>query len=191
MNTRSWTSLVLALLMVSPVPGQAPAPPGKLDIVVIEGEGAINNLKQGLTREPIVEVRDENDKPVGGALVTFTLPGNGAGGVFGGGAQTLTVTTDVQGRAVASGFRANSQAGSFRMRVRAQSQGRLAAREIAMKNVASAATAGGISTGVLITVVAAVATAAAVGVAVGTRNTGPGTPPPTVIQPGGGTVGGR
>ena len=188
MNVRSWLSLALVSLLVAPAPAQTA---GKLDIVVIEGEGAINNLKQGLTREPIVEVRDENDKPVGGALVTFTLPGNGAGGAFGGGAQTLTVTTDAQGRAVASGFRPNSHSGSFKMRVRAQSQGRTAAKEIAMKNVASAAGAGGMSTGLIITIVAAAATAAAVGVAVGTRNNGPAGPSPTVIQPGGGTVGGR
>src|SRR5579863_5849082 len=57
----------------------------KLSIVILEGEGAINNIKQRTAREPIVRVEDENHKPVAGAAVVFTLPSQGAGGTFAGG----------------------------------------------------------------------------------------------------------
>ena len=64
-----------------------------LNLVVIEGEGAINNVRQRTAREPIVQVEDSNHRPVAGAIVTFTLPGRGASGVFANGSQTMTVTT--------------------------------------------------------------------------------------------------
>src|SRR5689334_10476333 len=93
---------LLALPAAPPLTAQAPAP--KLNIVVVEGEGAINNIRQRTAREPIVQVEDENHRPVAGAAVVFTLPSNGAGGAFANGAHTLTTVTDAQGRAVAHGF---------------------------------------------------------------------------------------
>src|SRR6202161_2399484 len=88
-------SLLLAgwgVLSLQPVAfGQEPA--HKLNLVIVEGEGAINNIRQRTAREPIVQVEDENHKPVAGAAVIFTLPGQGAGGTFGGGAPRLRVVT--------------------------------------------------------------------------------------------------
>ena len=59
---------------------------------------AINNIRQRVSREPVVQVEDENHKPVAGAVVVFTLPTEGATGEFGNGSKNLTVTTDAQGR---------------------------------------------------------------------------------------------
>ncbi len=59
-----------------------------LNIVIIEGEGAINNIKQRTAREPVVQVEDENHKPVAGAAVIFALSDQGAGGTFAGGAHS-------------------------------------------------------------------------------------------------------
>ena len=42
-----------------------------LKIVVVEGDGAINNIQTGSGRKPVVEVRDEDDKPVAGARLKF------------------------------------------------------------------------------------------------------------------------
>ena len=78
-----------------------------LNLVVLEGEGATNNIRQRTAREPIVQVEDENHKPVAGAIVVFTLPSNGAGGTFANGARTLTMVSDSKGQAVARGFRPN------------------------------------------------------------------------------------
>src|SRR5438445_12430090 len=82
-----------------------------LNLVVVEGEGAINNIRQRTAREPIVQVQDENHRPVAGAVVTFTLPGNGPGAVFSNGASSLTVTPDQQGQAVPRGMRPHTGRG--------------------------------------------------------------------------------
>ncbi len=49
-------------------------PPPKLGIVIVEGDGAINNLKDQTIHPPVIQVRDENLKPIAGAAVVFFLP---------------------------------------------------------------------------------------------------------------------
>jgi hypothetical protein len=91
----------------------------RLMLLVLEGEGATNNIRQRTAREPIVEVQDENHRPVAGALVLFALPRNGAGATFPNGATSLRVTTDAQGRAVARGLKPNNTAGQFQIAISA------------------------------------------------------------------------
>src|SRR5581483_7102895 len=97
---RAGLALLLSFLIAAPGFSQnpqaaEPAPQGqRLNVVIVEGEGAINNIRQRTAREPIVEVQDENHKPVAGAVVVFALTNQGAGGSFAGGAHTLTVVTD-------------------------------------------------------------------------------------------------
>ena len=85
--------------------------PRMINLIVVEGEGAINNVKQRAAREAVVQVEDENHRPIAGAAVTFTLPGQGASGSFLNGARSITVLSDNQGRAVARGLRPNSVQG--------------------------------------------------------------------------------
>ena len=82
-----------------------------LNLVVVEGEGATNNIRQRTAREPVVQVEDQNHKPVAGAIVVFTLPTHGASGTFANGARTLTMVSDSKGQAVAHGLRPNGQQG--------------------------------------------------------------------------------
>jgi hypothetical protein len=194
-----WPRLVLSAVMaaapVLPRAGAQQPPKPKLQILIIEGEGAINNIKQRTAREPIVEVRDENDKPVAGAAVVFTLPGTGASGSFANGSQILMVTTNEQGRAVATGLRPNNLQGQFQMRVTASHQGQTASANISMQNAALgvAGPAAAAGHGKLIAVLAGIGAAVGVGVAVGLSG-GDDTPaarPPIAITPGTGTVGGR
>lgn len=93
----------------------AASSPKALHIVILEGEGALNNIRQRTAREPIVQVQDENHKPVAGALVLFTVHGgaSGAGGTFADGATSLTVTTGADGRAVAHGLQINQVPGTY------------------------------------------------------------------------------
>ncbi len=166
---------------------------GKLNIVVVEGDGATNNVRQRIAREPIVQVEDENRKPVAGAAVTFILPNQGAGASFANGARSLTVLTDEQGRAVAKGLQSNSQAGNWSMRVSASFAGSTASTSIAITNVAiaTAAVAGGISTKLLVLLIVGGA-AAAGGTVAATRNGGsntPPAPPATTVSPGTPSVG--
>jgi hypothetical protein len=140
----------------------------KLKIVILDGEGAINDIKQGTAREPIVEIRDENDRPLSGALVVFTLPDRGAGGLFADGSRSLMVHTDSKGQVVARGLQPNKTAGQFRIRVDASHQGLTANSSIAQTNVLGTAVAAGISAK-WITILSIVGGAAAVGVVAATR----------------------
>jgi hypothetical protein len=191
-------SILLALVIALPVLPAAAAP-AELNIVIIEGEGATNNIRQRTAREPIVQVEDENHKPVAGAAVVFTLPTHGAGGAFANGAHTLTTVTNDQGQATARGFQVNGAKGPYQMRVNASSNGQTATTNINMVNAAAAAGAGagaaaGIS-GKLIAVIVVVGAAAAGGAIAavkaggGNGNNGSGATTSTTIAPGTGTVG--
>jgi hypothetical protein len=133
-----------------------------LKIVIIAGDGFTNNIKKRTAREEIVEVRDRNNKPVSGAAVIFALPGSGPGGTFAHGLQTLTVTTDQAGRAVAT-IKPNGIAGQFKTSVTASFGGVTTAVTISQTNalLAAGAAAGGIS-GTTIAIGVAVAAGAAI-----------------------------
>ena len=185
--------LAVLLAVWLPVFSQAPA----LNLVVVEGEGQINNIRQRTAREPVVQVQDENHRPVAGAIVVFTLPSNGAGGSFANGAHTLTVTTDEQGQAVARGFRPNTAKGQFRIHVNASKNGRTGSTDINQTNAvltaAGTVAAGGIS-GKLIALLAVAGAAVIGGVVYATQQGGGTTPttpttPPVTIGAGSGTVG--
>ncbi len=127
--------LMLASGAASESPGQlTQTRPVMLNLLVVEGEGAVNNIRQRTARDPIVEVQDENHRPVSGALVLFALPRSGPGGTFANGARTLSVTTDAQGRAVGRGLRPNNIAGQFEIAVTASLAGITAAIRIRQTN---------------------------------------------------------
>jgi len=162
------------------VGGQDPQGP-RLNIVIVEGDGAINNIKQRTSRETIVEVQDENHRPVAGAAVVFLLPGDGPGGAFAGGAKSATLTTDSAGRVTMPKMQPN-QAGNFQIRVNASSGGRTGSSTIGQSNIAGAGAAGGAAAGIsgkTIAIIVAVAAAGAVGAAIGLRGKSNNTTTPT------------
>lgn len=171
--------------------------PTSLQILIVEGEGAINNVKQRVNREPIVQVEDENHKPVAGAAVIFFLPNDGPGGTFANGSTTLTTSTNAQGQAVARGIHFNNQAGSMQIRVAASFAGLTASAIVTQTNApgtsASGASSSGMSLGTKLLIIGAVVGGAvAAGVIIANRGgSSPAPPPPTVtIAPGTVTVGG-
>src|ERR1700676_5152448 len=143
-------SILLLLINFTGIPAWAQNPAG-LQIVIVEGEGAINNVKQRVNRDPIIQVEDENHKPVAGAAVIFFLPNNGPGGVFANGSTTLTTTTNAQGQAVARGIRFNNQAGSMQIRVAASFAGLTASAIITQTNALGTSASGGSSGGMSLT----------------------------------------
>ena len=174
----------LSLLLALWIPATAQVAP-MLNLVVLEGEGATNNIRQRTAREPVVQVQDENHKPVAGAIVVFTLPSNGAGGVFANGARTLSMVSDNQGQAVARGFRPNGLKGQYQIRVNASYRGQTASTAINQTNAAltaSGAAASGVS-GKLIAILVVVGAAAAGGIVYATHN-GSGTPAAATIPAG-------
>jgi hypothetical protein len=97
------------------------SPPHSLQIVILDGEGALNNIQERTAREPIVQVQDENHKPVAGAAVLFAIhsASSSAGGAFAGGASSLSVVTDANGVAKAVGMLPNKIQGPWQMQVTA------------------------------------------------------------------------
>jgi hypothetical protein len=194
---RALSVMLFCAILTQNLPLNAQAVPaaGRINIVIVEGEGAINNVRQRVAREPIVQVEDENRKPVAGAAVTFLLPNQGAGASFANGAQSLTITTDAQGRAVARGLRPNNVNGDYQIRVNASHEGRTASTTINQTNaITAAAAAGGISAKLIAIIAVAAGAAAATGAIVATRNGngngGGGAPARTVIVPGTPSIGG-
>ena len=189
-RTRRFLSLIFVLLLLDftrlPAWGQNPT---SLQILIVEGEGAINNVKQRVNREPIVQVEDENHKPVAGAAVIFFLPNDGPGGVFANGSTTLTTTTNAQGQAVARGIRFNNQAGSMQIRVAASFAGQTASAIITQTNALGGAAAGASTGGMSLTtklliIGAIVGGGIAAGVIVANRGGGSATvTPATTITP--------
>lgn len=150
---RLLASLMVAMLFVHPLLSLAevdetpaphpiilPAPPDEdatsvpegqpqlLQIDILDGEGALNNIRQRTAREPIVEVKDENHKPVAGALILLTVqPGDGgAGPLFGSaasasfqGSGSISLYTDASGQAVGRGLIPNDHTGSYTIKVTA------------------------------------------------------------------------
>lgn len=175
--------------------------PVSLHIVVVEGEDGVNIVKKKTAVQPVVEVRDKNNLPVGGAVVTFTAPSHGASAVFLNGSRSVTLVTNSAGRAAVTGLQPVST-GSFNISVTASFNGQLASTTIAQTNflTASAAAAGGsgagaaggLSTAAIVGIVAGVAAAAAVGLGVGLTRGGSSAAVPvtgSIGGPGSTTVG--
>ncbi len=184
------TLAVLTAIQGVPCFGQE-APGPKLNIVIIEGDGAINNIRQRTAREPIVQVEDENHKPIAGATVTFLLPRDGAGATLSDGSRSFTAVTDQNGRATLRGLRPNSTAGKYQIQVNASYQNMSASAAITQTNVAAAAAAAGGISAKLIAIIAIAGGAAAAGAAVAlTRGDNkPTAAAPIVIAPGTPNVG--
>jgi hypothetical protein len=139
MPFHSTRQLIALIALAGVFGGTAPAQNADDDlrVIVVEGEGFVNNIRHRTARDPVVEVHDRNRRPVAGALVIFTAPQSGPGAVFNG-AQTLTVTTDSAGRAVAAGFQPNSTVGEFQIQVEAKFEGRTGRAVIHQRNVSKA-----------------------------------------------------
>ena len=113
------------------------APPQGLRIMILSGEGALNNIEARTAREPVVQVQDQNHKPVAGAAVLFTIHGgsNGAGGTFQNKSNTFSTVTNADGIAVATGFHPNNAVGAWQVSVSASFGALTAAAVINENNV--------------------------------------------------------
>jgi hypothetical protein len=209
-------ALLLSAVMAAPSPilaqqagAVAPAPvaqaapaqpqPTELKVVVIEGEGAQNNVKSRTGINPVVEIRDQADKPVSGVEVVFQLPAAGPGGVFNGWMRTQTVRTNEKGQAGTNGFAPNDQEGRFNIKVTAEVGTTAGSAVIAQSNVkfrGSDSTIDGgkshwwkwaIGVGAVAVVIGVVAATRGGG---GTTTSAQGTPTAVTVTPGAISVGG-
>jgi len=186
---RSTISFILCIVLGAPAlpaqDAQAPAAGAqKYKLTIVDNAGTQKRVKKGrVSSQAVVKVTDENDVPVAGIAVIFTIPQfTGSGAAFAGGAFTSTVTTTAAGVATSTPFTA--AAGSFSMAVTASAPvGPLTAA--VPVSVSAAAAGAGISTGVLVAIIAAVGGAAGAGIALANKGGGnnPNNPPPPASGP--------
>jgi hypothetical protein len=141
MRAMRFLALPAVVLLAASALQAQPAP--ALRVVVIDGEDAVNIIQQKTAVRPVVEVRDRNNLPVPGAVVTFSIQGGAS--TFGG-ASTLTLATNAAGQAAVTGL-TPSAAGAFQIQVSAAFQGQVATATIAQTNVMTAAQAAAATAG--------------------------------------------
>jgi hypothetical protein len=119
-----------------PAPEGQLAPPvvQSLKVTVLQGQHSVNDASRHIGVEPVVEVRDDNDRPVEGASVVFRLPPSGPGGMFDGKSYAKTARTNAQGQAGATTFIPNSQQGPFDIHVTAMLGSRMGQAVISQSN---------------------------------------------------------
>ena len=190
--------LLALLLALPPLGGQSPgSPPAteKLKVLVLNGEGAMNNIRQRAARDLEVQVNDEKDTPVANASVSMVVPSQGATGTFANGSFIVTGTTDARGQAVIKGFRPNEIPGKMEIAVTVSYRGQTGHAVITQFNMAVEKASRKSGHGKLVIILAVVGVAAAAGAyaALGRSSSPPPAPAPVpaiVINPGTGTVGG-
>jgi hypothetical protein len=96
--------------------------PGRLQIRVLAGEGALNNIKRKLAHNPEVVVNDADGRPVAGATVVFTFPFSGPSASVAGGRKFQGQTND-DGRITVVGMTPNEVEGRFVIAVEASKDG--------------------------------------------------------------------
>ena len=170
-----------------------PIPSPKMNIVVIEGEALIRNIRERKPANVIVVVRDGNRNHLSGVPVTFTLPESGPSAVFPNGTRTATVTTDKEGYAVASGIRANTVPGPYLIDVQAKHNDQTADARVTQFNMSVESSKKG-GSGKWIAVLGIAGAAAAGGTIAAMRGSSSSSsvaapPTPIGITPGSGTVG--
>lgn len=112
-------------------------PPSELKLRALEGDNVINSIRLGRSVAPVVEVRDQNDFPVEGASVVFSVQESGPGGTFPGGAHSFTVSSNSQGQATCP-FRLNAEQGKFKFTVVATSGSRTGQIDLTQTNSSAA-----------------------------------------------------
>lgn len=167
-------------------------PKPKMNVAVVEGEAAINNIRKQKGNDIVVLVRDGNRNPLPRATVTFTFPPEGASAAVGDGRKTATVTAGSDGYAVLRGIKPNRVPGTMVVQVEAKHQDQTATATVTQFNMNVESK--GSSTKWL-AVLGIVGAAAAGGAVMALRNSNgttatPAAPPtPIGITPGPGSVG--
>lgn len=187
-----------------PAKPMAPLPVIKnLKILALAGNGEMNDLERKVMAPLVVQILDQNDRPVEGAEVVFRFPLNGPGAAFPGGKTSQTVRSNGTGEAAALNWMANGEVGTFEIHVNATYGNEIGETIVKMQNVSRIVEAQGSNkhakrnhwyspTWVKVALVA-VAAGAVVGIVLATRgggghSSGSNTIPIT-ITPGSPTVG--
>jgi hypothetical protein len=114
-------------------PANATPPSETLKVIVLEGQDKVNNIRVPIAVDLVVEVRDQDDRPLEGALVNFQLPLMGPSGSFEGGVRNKEAITNVQGQGSAS-YTPNMEQGRLTIQVKATLAGQTGMTSIMQRN---------------------------------------------------------
>ncbi len=124
-----------------PAAAQPPAAPAftpptteSLKVIPLAGKGEVNDLKRKVMAPLVVEVMDQNDRPVENAEVVFRFPIKGPSAMFPGGKTSQTTRTNGQGQAAAMNWIANNEVGSFEIHVTASYGNQIGETSFSMSN---------------------------------------------------------
>jgi hypothetical protein len=106
-----------------------------LTVRVLAGNGEMNDLQRHVMAPLVVQVVDQNERPMDGAEVVFRFPLNGPGANFSGGKTSASVRTNSGGQAAATNWMANGQVGTFDVHVSASYGNQAGEATVKMTNV--------------------------------------------------------
>lgn len=126
-------SLLAQAAAQQPATGSLPAVES-LRIVPLAGDHAMNDLQRRVMAPLVVQVLDQNSRPVEGAQVVFRFPLQGATAEFLNKQPSQSVRTNADGQASATGWMARGT-GTFEIHVTASRGNELGETTISMTNV--------------------------------------------------------
>ncbi len=189
----------------APAQSVARTAPEKLTIKIVAGEDSVNIVKRRSAVTPVVEVLNQNNLPVAGAMVNFSSPDDGASVKFSNGNRSESAVTEMDGKASPSAV-IPTEPGKFQIAVTATyGDGLRASATIDQTNYETAADAarggsaapgqpvkaaalpvasqkggGRLSNGAIAGIIVAIAGGAALGIALGLKHGGSSTSSSTI-----------
>ena len=106
-----------------------------LKIRVLAGNGEMNDLERRVMAPLVVQVLDQNERPMEGAQVVFRFPVSGPSATFPGGKNSIAVRTNGTGQAPAVNWMANGEVGTFQIHVNASYGNQVGEATLSMTNV--------------------------------------------------------
>lgn len=139
--------LSLTLMVLPPIAAPQATPPApeapflapsvrSLRVIALAGNDEQNDLERGLMAPLVVQVLDQDGRPVEGAEVVFRFPLNGPSATFPNQKNAQAFRTNADGQAAALGWKANSETGTFEVRITATRGNELGETTVRMTNAA-------------------------------------------------------
>jgi hypothetical protein len=131
--------LVLAPMGAAQTPTPSPRPlqlptVQDLRVVPLSGSGGVNDLERKIMSPLVVQVLDQESRPIEGAQVVFRFPLNGPSATFPNQQTSQTTRSNADGQAAATGWMANNRAGTFQVQVTATRGNEIGQASISMTN---------------------------------------------------------
>lgn len=106
-----------------------------LKVLALAGNDGLNDLERHTVAPLVVQVLDQNDRPVEAADVVFRFPLKGPGATFADQKTSQTIRTNSQGQAAATNWTANNEVGTFQVHATATYGNQMGEKTISMTNV--------------------------------------------------------